>query len=254
MTKKLIIHIPHSADSIPNRTGYIVRDTDLMNEMLLLTDWYTNDLFSSAENIEIIADFNRLFCDVERFSDDSKEVMSEVGMGFTYTKLDSGKDLRVVSDELKTRILNEYYYPHHNKLSTAVNEQLISTGETLIIDCHSFSDTPFKRDINQQTPRPDICIGTDDFHTPRFLIEFSVNFFKQYDLSVEVNMPYSGSIVPMAYYQQDNRVASIMVEINRSLYLVNGTNVKGEGYEKIKSVIQTYLDEVSKLDFHGNFK
>lgn len=249
MNSNLILHIPHASNYIPDKTGYVVADNELDKEMLLLTDWYTDDLFSLSEGVTITANFNRVFCDVERFADDDKEVMAAVGMGMIYTHSDNGGILRNVSDELKNDILNKYYNPHHQKLSAAVAEQLKSDGNSLIVDCHSFSSKPFKRDLSQETPRPDICIGTDSLHTPRGLYKYSAVYFKWHGYSVKINNPYAGSIVPMEYYQRDCRVLTIMIEVNRDLYLNPGTNQKSEGYNKIKSVIQGYLKKLSHLNY-----
>ena len=57
-----------------------------MAEMLKLTDWYTDDLFYSENNEMIIAEFSRICCDPERFTDDNLEVMAQYGMGVLYEK------------------------------------------------------------------------------------------------------------------------------------------------------------------------
>lgn len=246
MSKNLILHIPHSSNIIPDKVGYVVDDEKLEAEKLLLTDWHTADLFSYANGIPIVAPFNRLWCDVERFIDDNDEPMAQFGMGVIYTKCDDGSELRDVSDELRAMILNKHYHVHHQRLNAAVNEQLSTYGRALIIDCHSFSDKPFKRDLRQQDQRPDICIGTDEFHTPESLYNFSETYFKSFGYSVMINSPYTGTIVPMEYYQKDNRVESIMIEVNRDLYLVPGTNKKGEVYNKIKRVIKNYLEKIQQ--------
>ena len=77
---KLILHIPHSSDKIPDRKGYVVDKKILDKEIIKLTDWYTDDLFFFEDSIPVKADFSRIFCDTERFSDDSQEVMAEYGM------------------------------------------------------------------------------------------------------------------------------------------------------------------------------
>ncbi|MFD0765814.1 N-formylglutamate amidohydrolase [Mucilaginibacter lutimaris] len=247
MVSNLILHIPHASDNIPDRAGYVVTDDRLKQEMSLLTDWYTEELFAFEGCIRCVADFNRVFCDVERFADDNRESMSTVGMGVAYTKCDDGSELRNVSPELKASILNDYYYPHHQKLSNAVAEQLERDGRALIIDCHSFANEPFNRDLDKKTPRPAICIGTDGFHTPEGLITFTYNYFKFAGYKVQINTPYSGSMVPLEYYQQDNRVHSMMIEVNRDVYMVPGTNTKGRNYVKIKRAINKYLYKVREL-------
>lgn len=246
MNSNLILHIPHASTLIPNQKGYVVNHSELEQEMLLLTDWYTDDLFSFSGGVTIAANFNRIFCDVERFADDNQEVMSTVGMGFAYSKRDDGSELRKVSSELKKEILDSYYYPHHKALTKAVEEQVNLYGKALVIDCHSFSNKPFKRDLSQDTIRPDICIGTDDFHTPRGLYKIAAIFLKLQGYSVKINTPYSGSIVPMEYYQRNKKVYSIMIEVNRDLYLKPGTNQKNDNYDKVKQLIQNLLLTLSR--------
>ncbi|ALI98082.1 N-formylglutamate amidohydrolase [Rufibacter tibetensis] len=242
--KQLILHIPHSSTNIPLKDGYLVDDEFLEAEMLKLTDWHTDDLFQSEEDISIIANFSRVFCDPERFSDDEQEVMAKVGMGVLYERSDAGQIIRRVTPELRERILNQYYWKHHQQLNEAVRSQLGKYGQTLIIDCHSYPDTPLLRDLHQETGRPDFNIGTDPYHTPQSLIDFSIEFFKNKGYSLGVDWPYKGSIVPMEYYQKDKRVQTIMLEVNRKLYLKEPSNNKSKKYMETKEVVMDYLQEI----------
>jgi N-formylglutamate amidohydrolase len=217
--RQLILHIPHSSPHIPFKDGYTVPDDIIQNEINKLTDWYTDDLFHSESDITIKADFSRIFCDVERFPDDKDEIMSEFGMGVLYTKTDSGEPLRNITPDLRNKILNEYYYPHHKKLSDAVKIQLEKSSAVLIIDCHSFPNIPFERDLNKVVPRPDFNIGTDSFHTPDKIKDTASEFFKSKGYSVFIDKPYKGTFVPLKYYRKNKNVQSIMLEVNRKLYM-----------------------------------
>jgi N-formylglutamate amidohydrolase len=240
--KQLILHIPHSSTLIPILDGYVSSNEKIEQEIIKLTDWYTDDLFDSDVDNKIVAPFSRIFCDVERFADDDLEIMSKVGMGVLYEKLDSDEILRKVTPELRKKILTEYYWKHHNSLTTIVEEQLNVNGECLIVDCHSFPSTPLQKAINQNSNTPDFNIGTDSFHTPKKYIEASSTYFENLGYSLGVDWPYSGSIVPMKYYQKEKRVNSIMLEINRKLYLNEPTNEKSIEYEKTKKVVEGYLN------------
>ena len=187
MKRRLILHVPHSSDHIPLRDGYTVTNELIDQEILKLTDWYTEDLFCSREDIMVIAPFSRVFCDTERFADDTLEVMSKVGMGVCYERSDDGRLIRQVSKELKDTILQDYYWKHHDRLTEAVAEQLKVHGKALILDCHSFPSTPFVRDIDQTEDRPDFNIGTDSFHTPAELIKLSKEFFQQRGFSLGID-------------------------------------------------------------------
>ena len=106
-------------------------------------------------------------------------VLLFVALGVLYEKSDNGQVIREINPKLRAEILNNYYWPHHEKLNQAVNEQIKSNGKALIVDCHSFPSKPLNRDINQEKPRPDFNIGTDSFHTPDSLIEISKIFFRE---------------------------------------------------------------------------
>jgi len=238
---KLILHIPHSSDKIPMDKGYLVDKKILEQEILKLTDWYTDDLFFLENSILVKADFSRIFCDTERFAEDSQEVMAKYGMGVLYEKLDDGAVIREVSPALRKEILKHYYWPHHNQLLLAVKDQLQANGKALIVDCHSFPSNPLIRDLSQEKNRPDFNIGTDAFHTPYYLIEISKHFFKEKGYSLGVDWPYSGAIVPLNHYQKTKNVSSIMLEINRALYLHEPGNQKSNNYAAVKETIHEYL-------------
>jgi N-formylglutamate amidohydrolase len=239
--KKLILHIPHSSIRIPSKEGYILEEKILENEVLKLTDWHTEDLYRSKNCENIIFEYSRIFCDPERFSDDLKEPMAKVGMGVLYEKTDDGETMRIVSNELRNKILNQYYFKHHSKLDDAVKKQLKLNNRALILDCHSFPDIPMKRSQHKVVPRPDFNIGTDKFHTSKKLIDISVKFFEERNFTLGIDQPFSGSIVPMEYYKKNKNVESIMLEINRKLYLKKGTNEKSENYRETKKVVQEYI-------------
>ena len=241
MKKKIILHIPHSSINIPIEGGYLVDKAILDKEILKLTDWYTADLFHSEVEDMIIADFSRIYCDPERFSDDTQEIMANFGMGVLYEKSDDGVTIRNVTPEYREKVLNDYYKPHHAKLNGSVNNQLKHFGKALILDCHSFSSKPFLRDLDQTLNRPDFNIGTDNYHTPKELTDFAIKFFEEKGYSVGLDWPYSGSIVPIEHYGLNKIVQSIMLEVNRALYLKEPGNEKSAYYPEIKKLIQEFI-------------
>ena len=130
-------------------------------------------------------------------------------------------------------------------MNDVVEVQLEQFGKTLILDCHSFPDEPFKRDIDQNLNRPDFGIGTDLFHTPKELIEAAEQFFIERKFSVKVDKPHCGTMVPLKYYRKNANVQSIMLEINRKLYLQDNLNQKSENYPKIKETVKGFIHHLS---------
>lgn len=242
--KQLILHIPHSSTSIPLKDGYIVSDETLQSEILKLTDWHTEDLFHSDEDTMIIAPFSRIFCDPERFLDDEQEVMAQFGMGVLYEKTDIGDVMRIITPKLRKKILDEYYWKHHQKLNNAVNRQLEQYNKALILDCHSYPEIPVERSLVKTSFRPDFNIGTDAYHTPKELIDISVDFFNSKGYSLGIDLPYTGSIVPIEHYRKSKNVQSIMLEINRKLYLKENSKEKSEYYETTKRVTEEFMNVI----------
>jgi N-formylglutamate amidohydrolase len=246
--KKLILHIPHASTHFPSTDGFILDQEKIQQEIIKFTDWYTNDLFYSATDEMVIAPFSRLFCDVERFANDEEESMSKFGMGALYQKFDDGSLLRTLNPEIRAHIMNDFYWKHHDQLTEVVDQQLEINGTALIIDCHSFPDIPFHYSVDKTSYRPDFNIGTDGYHTPVPLINLAEGFFRYKGYTVQIDEPYSGSIVPLTLYGKNENVQSIMLEINRRLYLNEPSNEKSARYEEIKSVVADFIG-LMKMSF-----
>ena len=249
----MILHIPHSSIEIPasERKSIVLSDEELNTEILLMTDWFTDELFILDDLLNtksLIFSVSRLIVDPERFSDDSKELMVSRGMGVIYTKTSSGNRLRKhPSEDDRNVMLNNYYHPHHLKLSNMVSQELNENGKAIIIDCHSFPSVPLPYELDQNNNRPDICIGTDAFHTPEVLVKELKEEIGLRGFKVGLNNPFSGSIVPMEFYNKDKRVVSIMIEVNRSLYMNERTGERIAGYDNVRNAIVAFCGVINKI-------
>ena len=128
------------------------------------------------------------------------------------------KELIYMTD-LYTDEIFEIYDAHHAKLEKMCEDILNTHSEVLIVDCHSFHPQPLPYECNQDNNRPDICIGTDAYHTPESLINKLVSAYEAFGYRVAINAPFSGSLTPLRYYQKNPNVHSVMIEINRKLYI-----------------------------------
>lgn len=243
----LILHIPHASLRIPDYSHYLLPPEEVDAEALYLTDLYTDELFLPAKSDAVIqADFCRVYCDVERFDNDALEPMSKFGMGAAYVRCDDGRELRYLNSTQLTDIIRDYYEPHHTRLTASVDLALSRLNEARIIDCHSFPDKPLRCSFYQGDEKFDFNIGTDAFHTPPQWIEASIQFFTDRGFRLGIDEPYSGSLVPMKHYNNDIRVKSIMLEVNRTLYLNPNHSVSRRFFET-RSVVVDYLGLIRKM-------
>lgn len=239
MSSSIILNIPHSSTLLPredipspyhepksmaywswggkNKKMREIYDR-YVKEIPYMTDWYTDELYINGIGKPLVAPVSRLLCDMERFKDDLKEEMSVVGMGICYTQTHDLKILTNFKFSHKMEMIRKYYDPYHQMLTNYTEEAIAGHKCALLIDCHSFSNSPYECDLNYACDRPDICLGTDPEHTPKELREMLTSYFENLNYSVKENYPFSGTIIPNGY-ENNRKLYSIMIEINRALYL-----------------------------------
>ena len=237
----MILHVPHASKLIPDKAEYL-NSASLKTSIDLLTDHFTDELFFHPNSDAVLFKYSRLWCDVERYVDDDEEPMSKMGMGMFYNKDVFGDELRDQSDYLAAY---DSYTNHHLRLGHAVSDQLNWFPFVVVVDCHSFY--PFRMGHEPEGLRPDICIGTNP-DTPKSLVQDLVNYTKSCGLSVAINSPFSGSMMPAKFYE-DERVTSVMIEVNRKLYLeVPYIGKKSKNFKATQDFINNLLDIVNQYE------
>jgi N-formylglutamate deformylase len=226
--RKLIFHIPHASTFIPAdaRQDLLLDDAALANEVRVLTDHFTDKIFGDLalpEDTVVQCPVSRLVVDVERFIDDAQEPMSARGMGVVYAQTHELKPLRA-SLEMREDLLKRFYEAHHANLAAAVEKHLALQGEAIILDCHSFPQHALPYEADQRLYRPEICIGTDPYHTSVEMAEAVAQAYRNNGFKVAFNTPFAGALVPLASYSRDLRVKSIMIEVRRDVYMDEETS------------------------------
>ena len=183
--------------------------------------------------------------DVERFIDDSQEIMSQVGMGVIYTKTSTQNALRrKISQKERKALLKSYYFTHHKAFYEAVKKILDKYGKCLIIDCHSFSSFSQDYELFRDAYRPQICLGADDFHTTKALLDFAKSAFEKAGFEVAINTPFAGAITPIKFYEKDSRVSSLMIEVCRDLYMNEATDKVRKDWLDVKARINSSCRQI----------
>ena len=227
----LLLHVPHSSTSFPVESKVCFDDLD--DEERLLIDYYTDELFipeQTGEKIDaIVFPYCRLFCDVERLVNDPLE---KDGLGISYSRwVDEDRYSKTLRSFSSMSSAFKLYSDFHTEASLKLIE---ARGNILLIDCHSFSSVPNL--LNSNPPDIDICIGYNDDETRpnKVVIGNIVQYFKSLGYKVGINTPFSNSktfSVPSKYH-------SVMIEINKRLYMDERTLMKNKEFEKLRKEIQ----------------
>lgn len=247
----IVLHVPHSSRFIPKevRANILLSDDELHKELNEITDTLTDQIALKAVSKLppqtprpwlFINKFSRLVIDPERFPDE-REIMNQVGMGAVYTKISTGAQLRDPNFDTR-ELLNNYFHPYAAAFTQLVANRLMSLGKTIIIDVHSYRAKQHPNAVNHGQKRPAMCIGTDSFHTPEWLInEFKKAFGALGDCFE--NEPYAGTYVPLDFYGRDKRVASVMMETRADTFL-NAELQPHDGFERITNALQSIIGAV----------
>jgi N-formylglutamate amidohydrolase len=222
------------------RQAIVLDDTELNNELLRMTDAYTDELFplTQFEAGRVVFPLSRLICDVERFPSDEDEPMVARGMVVIYTRTSMRHILRAQPDPAtRQSLLERWYWPHHAKLKRMVNDVVARLGACLIVDCHSFPSFALPYELDQTAQRADFCIGTDPFHTPSVVRGAVVAAVKEAGYSVSIDTPFAGAVVPLASYRTDRRIRSVMIEVNRRLYMDEQSGLKNREFEQVRDAV-----------------
>lgn len=236
----IVCNVPHSGVTLPEefRADFVLDNKELHEEVLYMADNYTDLLYGELLFVSsfIMSKISRVVVDIERFENESEEPMSKVGMSALYTRTSGGSLLRNISQENK-EVLGKAYKDYHTAFLELVNDSLLKNKMAIIVDCHSFPSVPRIYEQDQKDSRPDICLGVDEYHTPQELVVMLKSTFEDAGFRVDINTPFAGSIVPVALHKKDKRVISVMIEVNRKLYMNEETFEKAENFSEVSTLI-----------------
>jgi len=236
----LLLHVPHSSTLFPEDSKVSFNDLD--EEERLLIDYYTDNLFVPEHETNtiyhMIFPYCRLYCDVERLINDPLE---KSGLGISYSRWVPRQDRH--GDALRSFSGKSEAFALYSDFHSEVSKKIVGMiGSILLIDCHSFSAQPNM--LNSNPPDIDICIGYNDDETcpNKVVIGNIVQYFKSRGYKVGINEPFSNSktfTVPAEYH-------SVMIEVNKRLYMDEHTLEKTEGFERLKQDIQSLYGTLLK--------
>jgi N-formylglutamate amidohydrolase len=250
----VVLHVPHSSRHVPGevRAGIVLDDAELAAELDRMTDTDTDRIAQRAAGAAASLPWifenraSRLVVDPERFPDEREE-MRAVGMGAVYTRTSQGSPLRRPAPDTERSLLDEYFDPYARAMAELVDDRLAATGRAVIIDVHSYPSKPLPYELHPDGARPAVCLGTDAFHTPDWLLDAALAAFEPCG-DVALNSPFAGCYVPLRYYGSDPAVAALMIEIRRDVYLTEPAGPPTAGLDRVAAALARLVDQCAAAD------
>ena len=128
--------------------------------------------------------------------------------------------------------INRLYTPYHDTLKALLAEARQAFGLAVLVDCHSMPSNPIS---DQGGARSDFVLG-DRYGTScsAELTRAAAQALKAQGYVVALNKPYAGGYITEHYGRPHAGVHALQVEVNRALYMHEGTFDKSSGFDRIK--------------------
>ncbi|WSM88443.1 N-formylglutamate amidohydrolase [Actinacidiphila glaucinigra] len=147
-------------------------------------------------------------------------------------------------------LLDAYFEPYAAAMTAAVQDRLAATGRAVVIDVHSYPAAPLPYELHGGGPRPAVCLGTDAFHTPAWLLDAAREAFAPCG-EIGLDSPFAGTYVPLKHYGEVREVSALMVEIRRDGYMTEPGGAPGEGVDRLGDALTALVAAVGTGDGTG---
>ena len=262
----LVLDSPHSGHEFPADFDAIVGEAELRES----EDCYVDELYAAAHELGaplLAASFPRTYLDPNRHAGDVDLELIEgawpweyrpsgkarIGKSLIWRTLEDGRPIYAhkLSPEVVRDRIQRFHAPYHQSLKDLLDRTHRQFGRVYHINCHSMRAVAGKQsDDGQGAVRADFVLGDRDGTTceARFT-EFVRQALAGMGYSVKVNDPYKGVELVRAFSDPERGRHSLQIEINKRLYMEEGSLRKGVGFARLQNnlgeLLKAVIDELS---------
>ncbi len=173
--------------------------------------------------------------------------VSKRGLGLLKTKSRYGEpfqERKLTVAEVTAR-LDNYYRPYHAELKDILDRMYKAYGFSYQISCHCMSAIGAPTHPDPGIPRADFCIGdvNGTSASPEFMA-FIKKTIEDLGYSCKVNDPYDGGYLNSHYGDVPNGKESVMIEINKKLFIDIKTFKKTDHFEQMQADLRIFQQKI----------
>lgn len=142
--------------------------------------------------------------------------------------------------------IESLYRPYHRTLATLLDEAHAATGQVLLVDCHSMPSSA-ARMSNGSWGASTVDVALGDRHgcaCDQSIVEIAEQSLIAAGLNVQRNKPYSGGYITETHGKPRKGRHALQIELNRALYMHEGSRRPHSGFQKLKQTIDLMLKNV----------
>jgi N-formylglutamate deformylase len=129
-------------------------------------------------------------------------------------------------------------------MTDLVEDRLAGTGRAVVIDVHSYPSQALPYELHGAGARPAVCLGTDGFHTPGWLVDAAHAAFGECG-EIALNTPFGGCYVPLRHYGSRREVSALMIEIRRDTYLAEPAGPRTAGFAGLVRALTVLVERAT---------
>jgi N-formylglutamate amidohydrolase len=256
----VIVCCPHSGRFYPED---LLRSSKLDRLALRRSeDAFVDELLAASPDLGatlLLSDFARAYVDLNRGPDElDPDLIDELppgdrsvpsprvlaGLGVVPRTVGDGVEIyasRLPFAAVQAR-LKEVYAPWHGAIEGLIEAEKQAVGHCVVLDCHSMPASA------SGLPENDIVLG-DRFGAscaPIYMAE-AYSFLRSKGLRVARNNPYAGGYATERYGKPAQNQHSLQIEINRSLYMVEGAMSKRNSFAHVAEILSGLVARVIEV-------
>jgi N-formylglutamate deformylase len=169
---------------------------------------------------------------------------TELGIGLIWRILDSGQpiyDRKLSVAEVRQRIV-AYHQPYQRAVKDALDAAHGHFGAVWHLNLHSMPAV--SGNISEEgpgKPRADFVLGDRDGSTCEAeFTEAVAGALRAMGYEVKINDPYKGVELVRAFSDPKGQRHSLQIEVNRRLYMDEGTRAKSPGFDALRRTVADY--------------
>jgi len=258
----LVLDSPHSGHDFPDDFDAAVSRFDLREG----EDCFIDELYLPATELGVplqAALFPRTYLDPNRHRGDVDLELIEggvwphehlpsgkarIGKALIWRTLDDGRPIyarRLRVDEVVARI-ERCHAPYHRRLQERLDDTHARFGAVYHLNCHSMPAVGGKQgEGNEGQARADFVLGDRDGTTcAAAFTEIVRSELVALGYGVAVNDPYKGVELVRAFSNPAAGRHSLQIEINKRLYMDEGTRRKNDGFDALQANLLRLIEAI----------